>query len=199
MTVKLDILPKSGAGAWGTDTLVKSFIKDTPGQSLKTFKSFVNESSDPYTGSNGFYAWVNPSNESLEDILEYFPEMNFTAKEVVDLHVTIMYSKTSIPVECAAKVEPKFSAAVFATSVDWWEGHNKEGYLVLKLTRDSIEQLHNKWKACGAVPTFEDYVPHMTMKTPFAKNQKLLDVLNERLSTKRLQINLIQEQIQDLK
>lgn len=197
--VKSDILPKSGAGAWGTDTLVKSYIKDTPGQSIKSFKTYIKESSNRYTGSNGFYAWVNPTNETLEELLDFFPELKLTAEEVVDLHVTIMYSKTAIPVECASKVEPSFSAPVFATHIEFWEGHDKDGYLVLKLTRDSIERLHNKWKACGAVSTFDDYVPHMTLKTPFKKDQKLIDHLNEKLSTKRLQINLIQEQIQDLK
>lgn len=35
-----DILPKSGAGQDGTDELVKTYIKDTPGQSLKSFKEY---------------------------------------------------------------------------------------------------------------------------------------------------------------
>ena len=39
--VKPDILPKSGAGAWGTDTLVKSYMRDTPGQKYKKFKEYV--------------------------------------------------------------------------------------------------------------------------------------------------------------
>lgn len=34
-----DILPKSGAGAWGTDELVKTYMNDTPGQ-LKDFKEW---------------------------------------------------------------------------------------------------------------------------------------------------------------
>jgi len=36
-----DILPKSGAGQEGTDTLLKSYLRDTPGQSLKTFKEYT--------------------------------------------------------------------------------------------------------------------------------------------------------------
>ena len=38
--VKPDVLPKSGAGAWGTDTLKKSYQRDTPGQSDKKIASF---------------------------------------------------------------------------------------------------------------------------------------------------------------
>ena len=37
--IKPDILPKSGAGAWGTNELVKTYINDTPGQVIK-FKDF---------------------------------------------------------------------------------------------------------------------------------------------------------------
>lgn len=38
--VKPDILPKSGAGQWGTDELVNTYKNDTPGQGLKKFKDF---------------------------------------------------------------------------------------------------------------------------------------------------------------
>lgn len=36
-----DILPKAGAGQDGTDELVKTYINDTPGQSLKSFKEYT--------------------------------------------------------------------------------------------------------------------------------------------------------------
>lgn len=39
--VKPDILPKSGAGQDGTDTLVKSYMRDTPGQNYKKFKQYI--------------------------------------------------------------------------------------------------------------------------------------------------------------
>jgi hypothetical protein len=39
--VKSDILPKAGAGQDGTDELVKTYSKGTPGQSYKKFKSYI--------------------------------------------------------------------------------------------------------------------------------------------------------------
>jgi hypothetical protein len=36
-----DILPKSGAGQDGTDELVKTYMKATPGQSYKKFKDYI--------------------------------------------------------------------------------------------------------------------------------------------------------------
>ncbi len=48
--IKPDILPKSGAGQDGTDTLVKSYQRDTPGQGgdvkqhpLRSFKDYLNK------------------------------------------------------------------------------------------------------------------------------------------------------------
>lgn len=39
--VKPDILPKAGAGQWGTDVLVKNYMKDTPGQNYKRFRQYI--------------------------------------------------------------------------------------------------------------------------------------------------------------
>jgi hypothetical protein len=51
MATKPDILPKSGAGAWGTDELTNTYKRDTPGQvptetkypskTIKTLKNFI--------------------------------------------------------------------------------------------------------------------------------------------------------------
>jgi len=41
-SISPDILPKAGAGQDGTDTLVKSYTRDTPGQAKKKVKSFKN-------------------------------------------------------------------------------------------------------------------------------------------------------------
>lgn len=39
--VSPNILPKSGAGQEGTEDLVKSYLKDTPGQDFKKFKEYI--------------------------------------------------------------------------------------------------------------------------------------------------------------
>jgi hypothetical protein len=39
--IKPDILPKAGAGAWGTDELANTYKKDTPGQDVKKFKEYI--------------------------------------------------------------------------------------------------------------------------------------------------------------
>jgi hypothetical protein len=37
---KPDILPKSGAGAYGTNELANTYKKDTPGQNIAKFKDY---------------------------------------------------------------------------------------------------------------------------------------------------------------
>lgn len=39
-SVDPDILPKAGAGQWGTDELRKTYQKDTPGQNIARFKDY---------------------------------------------------------------------------------------------------------------------------------------------------------------
>jgi hypothetical protein len=39
--IKPDILPKAGAGQDGTDELVKTYMKDTPGQKYKKFRDYI--------------------------------------------------------------------------------------------------------------------------------------------------------------
>ena len=35
-----DVLPTSGAGQWGTETLRNKYLKDTPGQGFKLYKKY---------------------------------------------------------------------------------------------------------------------------------------------------------------
>lgn len=39
--IKPDILPVSGAGQWGTDTLRRNYQNATPGQKVKSFKDYT--------------------------------------------------------------------------------------------------------------------------------------------------------------
>jgi hypothetical protein len=38
-----DILPKSGAGQDGTGELVKTYMKDTPGQNIKKYREYIKQ------------------------------------------------------------------------------------------------------------------------------------------------------------
>jgi hypothetical protein len=39
--IKPDILPKAGAGQWGTPELTRNYIEGTPGQKVKRFKRYI--------------------------------------------------------------------------------------------------------------------------------------------------------------
>ena len=38
--IEKDILPKSGAGQWGTDELKNNYLKGTPGQKIASFREY---------------------------------------------------------------------------------------------------------------------------------------------------------------
>ena len=124
-----------------------------------TFKQFLIEKYTTirnYTGKSGFYAWLNVAQDSLEDILEFAPELHLTAKELADLHCTVMYSKKRVPLSCIDEnkkmPDPKFIQSVGVKKIEFWEGHDGDGYLVMILNPDNIKHLHEKWKRCGAEP-----------------------------------------------
>jgi hypothetical protein len=171
-----------------------------------TFKEFISSTTvRRYTGKNGFYAWLNVAQDSLEDILKYFSDIKFTTEQLVDLHVTVMYSNTPIPVSCVNEnkkmPDATFIQSVRAKELEFWGGHSGKGFLVLKLDASYIKHLHEKWVKCGAKPTFPEYTPHMTMITPCDDTstlKKLIEKYNEKLNKEPLQITLIQEQCEDV-
>jgi len=125
----------------------------------------------PYTGSNGFYAFVQPTSQSVRDIVSMFPSLALTEKEQSDLHCTIMYSKTALTCDKLPEIDAGFSKKIHVKELAWWPGHKDDGVLVLKLDASVLKPLHDKWKKCGAIPTYPEYSPHITLKTPITHDE----------------------------
>lgn len=160
-----------------------------------------------YTGDNGFYAWLNVAQDSIKDLMEYFPELKLTQDELLDMHLTVMYSPDAVPLSAVDEnkkmPDAQFIQSVKVNELTWWEGHDKEGYLVAKLDPSNIKHLHDKWKAVGAKPTFDSYEPHVTLKIGIKDTAKIkawIAKKNKELQNPKrgLQLTLIQEQVEDL-
>jgi len=149
----------------------------------------------PYTGTSGFYAFVQPTKQSVRDIVKQFPSLSFTKKEKDDLHCTIMYSKTPLTIDTVPSPDTGFSKKIHVKELAWWPGHKDDGVLVLKLHAGYLNDLHNRWKGAGAIPTYPDYEPHITLKTPIAYDdcKHLLDT-----DLSHMTIVLENERISDL-
>jgi len=156
-----------------------------------------------YTGTSGFYAWLDLDMESLVAIDSFFVELNLTKKEILDLHCTVMYSKEDVGAPEAIEniVYPNFRQKVAAVNVDWWEGHDKEGYLVLQLDPTDLVSLHDKWKLLGAQPTFDEYKPHVTMRTGISEPEQgrlFSAYYSAKLTKYPFSVSLVREQIEDI-
>lgn len=158
-----------------------------------------------YTGTHGFYAWLNVAQDSLEDILNFIPELHINARQLADLHCTVMYSKTPVPVgkidENKQLPDPRFIQEVGVKGITWWPGHKEQGVLVLLLDPTHIQHLHEKWKKLGAIPTYPDYTPHITLATDIEYTDKIKSLVENKMNEiddNPFRITLIQEQVEDL-
>jgi hypothetical protein len=119
-----------------------------------------------YTEEAGLYSAVEPTENSVKKIIELAKAAGFEDLEP-DLHCTVMYSPTAaIPEDVATEYSQPFYNAI-PLEFKWWEGHDKDGYLVLALKSPLLAKEHQRLKEAGCVPTFDDYIPHITLKNKF--------------------------------
>ena len=84
-----------------------------------------------------------------------------------EAHVTLVYSRkagvdrSALDLNGMAVRHPRPSARV--VSVEYWEGHDKDGYAVLKLDSPEAAALNREIQAAGAKHSFDDFQAHMTI------------------------------------
>lgn len=172
---------------------------------MKTYKQLIETSSegqlDLDTGikEEGLYISVVPDKESLQKLSE-FCKRNFGKVDLEDIHCTLMYSEVGIARGVALKFsKPRYIA--YADYFEYWEGHDKAGYLVLKLRSEELEEEHSRLKVAGCKPTYDIYSPHITIVTPIDKEEGEKKVLigNAGLSNKLFKLVLCNEKLDILR
>lgn len=126
----------------------------------KAYKPF-----DPKT-SKGLYLSVVPNAEG-QDLIRRWGEtlgLAMTDFDVSELHVTVVYSKVIPEGIERAPLDSVRTYKAQAQGVEWWPGHDDEGYCVLRLRCPELVKLHNQWLGYGCTRTFGHYLPHMTIK-----------------------------------
>ena len=84
-----------------------------------------------------------------------------------EAHVTLVYSRkagvdrAALDLNGMAVRYPRPTARV--VGVEYWEGHDKDGYAVLKLDSPEAAALNREIQAAGAKHSFDDYQAHMTI------------------------------------
>lgn len=150
--------------------------------------------------SGGTYVCVLPNAMSKIRLLQIGRLLGFDLRGDLDeLHSTLMYSRGHFPFD--DRVDPRLEHPATITDIEFWPGHDNEGYLVLTLESQSLQERHRSWLDQGLVHSFPDYLPHVTLKSSLGV---LTDELRSRIKTVRpkvvgLQLVLTNEQIEGLK
>lgn len=116
----------------------------------------IMEARAAFTGTSGFYCSVAVKNEG--NVRKLLDKHNLKCN-VDQLHCTIMYSPDETIEDPHVPNIDEIVATV--TGYDMF-GHKKDT-LVLRLESTELSDLHNKYKDDGAVPTYSEYHPHMTI------------------------------------
>lgn len=124
---------------------------------------------------NGIFAKVLPTTDSILKIKARFKSLN---PLMDDLHCTAIYSKTPAVSVDLPNISKDERYAAVGTELVWWEGHDKEGYLVLKLDSPSLKILNKKFRDAGLKATFDDYKAHVTLLNPCPSSPGNVKTLN---------------------
>lgn len=122
---------------------------------------------------NGLYVSAKPDQASVDQLMSWATSTltGFDLTSPDKLHSTILYAKSYVVEhEVADRTHQLALAAVpiirgYIERIEYWDGHDKEGYTVAKVTSPDLEKLHKIWIDSGAIHSFEDYTPHITLST----------------------------------
>ena len=123
-----------------------------------------------YTGVDDCYAKIVPTFQCVERIkhaLKALPNADALPLDELerDPHVTLIYSRET-PVSIPAIAYPiKGSPKAKIIDIVYWEGHDKDGYVVLKLDSPDLTKFNQMFIHAGATHSFPDYTPHMTLNS----------------------------------
>ena len=126
---------------------------------------------ETYTGNDGLYSAVVPTEKSATKILDLCDSLGLQVNPD-DLHVTVMYSETGT--SDVPKIENvKFNAGGY--EVKHWTGHDNKTYVVLGLVSDDLHEEHQRLTQLGAKHSYDEYQPHCSLYcTEQSLSKKLL-------------------------
>lgn len=112
--------------------------------------------------SGGTYVCVLPNAMSKIRLLQIGRLLGEDLRDQLDeLHTTLMYSRGHFPIN--DRPNPRLEHQATIVDIEHWDGHDNDGYLVLKLKSQSLQERHRYWSDNGLVHSFEDYTPHVTL------------------------------------
>jgi 2'-5' RNA ligase len=135
-----------------------------------------------FSGKQGLYACVAPVyglRHLRALIASVFDDANIKMEPDDDLHCTLMYSREKAPEPAKANKLLLQSAnyAALPYELEYWDGHDSAGYIVLKMKSDTLADRHEAWKSAGCEHSFPDYVPHITVAKDLQKESNVTEAI----------------------
>jgi hypothetical protein len=133
----------------------------------------------------GIFAKALPTANAVGSIKNAFFELRYGVDDLVDdLHCTIVYAKSCKIGSRIPFIDKHTRISAYGYKLEFWEGHDFEGYIVLHLRSDDLTALNKKFVDGGFKPTFNEYKPHITLAHPVSKDAlKKLTGIMDRLNT----------------
>ena len=111
---------------------------------------------------HGVFCRAIPTTYSISHIIDFFSDVIL----VRDLHCTLIFSKEHY--DALAIPDPAKNTFYDArvSHLSWIPGHDEEGYLIAHLISASMHKRNAELRAAGIIPTFDEYMCHMTLVNP---------------------------------
>jgi 2'-5' RNA ligase len=124
-------------------------------------------------GDGGCYVSVVPDVTTQMVLSEYTARLGFYLNPVQtdNLHVTLITSRLRLPEMCETDASKSYVARL--QRFEYWEGHDKAGYLVAVLNSPALHSRHSIWSDRGAVHSSDVYRPHVTLVSGLMCTQAL--------------------------
>ena len=135
--------------------------------SMSTMSESFQQKAHEYTATNGVYVSMTPvsgARKVFNVVKESLAKVGIQPKPIDYYHVTIVWSEKS-PSKDIVKllVQDSRTCKARVKGVVSWEGHDKDGYVVLELDSDDLKRRHAEWLKAGASHSFQDYRAHVTL------------------------------------
>lgn len=153
----------------------------------------------PYTGTKGLYCASIPDDASKFRIIKLCEDLGITIDHR-KLHCTLMYCPDAAPSKesvdrclhgCGGRI----------TFVEYWTGHNDQGYLVAKIVSNDLQDMHERLIQAGAKHTYSPYNPHITLAKDIPMTEALeqrISQVNELLAPQSIRIAFNEQTISDM-
>lgn len=121
----------------------------------------------PLSEGSGAYVSVTPDNDGIRTLSEIAITLGVVT-DVDKLHCTLSYARDCVP---TARAVPTLHFGAKVAGLEFWDGHDNDGYLVVILDSPDLVARNRYWTEQGLKHSFDDYTPHSTLihkidKTP---------------------------------